>query len=449
MHMQKVARHPNFRLADDATAVGKLEALRMWWDEITEMGTRFGYYVNASKSCLILKSQELASKAAEIFEGSNISIRHTGHRHLGAPLGNTSFKSEYISSLVKEWSGILENLVHHSKTQPHAAYSAFTKGVRHKLTYFMRTIPGLGEHLRPLDNIISERLLPSFFGCLLSPLERKIMSLPPRLGGLGIPILEELAEEEYSISTAVTKSLVMAMADKEDCCGDATILEEMLKKRETRYKDLYENIVSKSDALLQRHLEEARKEGASSWLTALPLSQYDFALNKGEFRDGLLLRYGKNLPRLPDKCVCGEDATPTHLINFRRGGYVIYRHNKLCDILAGQLATVCNDVEREPDLQAVDGETFTTRMTATEDSAKPDIRAHGFYRDGQNAFFDIQLINPNSRSYLNKSVKKVFENCESNKRNKYNERILHVERGTFTPLIFSIKGGYGPEYIRM
>eukprot|EP00116_Pleurobrachia_bachei_P010997 sb/3471259/ len=154
--------------------------------------------------------------------------------------------------------------------------------------------------------------------------ERKIMSLPPRLGGLGIPILEELAEEEYSISMAVTESLVMAMADKEDCCVDATILEEMLKKRETRYKELYENIVSTSDALLQRHLEQAREEGASSWLTALPLSQYDFVLNKGEFRDGLLLRYGKTLPRLPEKCVCGEEGTPSHLINCRRGGGVCH-----------------------------------------------------------------------------------------------------------------------------
>ena len=57
----------------------------------------------------------------------------------------------------------------------------------------------------------------------------------------------------------------------------------------------------------------------------------------------------------------------------------------------------------------------------------------------------MQQTNPNSNSYLNKSVKKVYETLESKKRCKYNERILHVERGTFTPLIFSITGGYGPE----
>ena len=66
-------------------------------------------------------------------------------------------------------------------------------------------------------------------------------------------MLEELAEEEYSISTKVTEGLVMAMAGKEDCSTDGTVLEEMLKKRDTSYKELYENIVSASDALLQRH----------------------------------------------------------------------------------------------------------------------------------------------------------------------------------------------------
>ena len=91
-------------------------------------------------------------------------------------------------------------------TYAHAAYSVFTKGVRHKLTYFMRTIPGIGQKLKPLDKCITEKLLPSFFGGQLTPLERKIMSLPPKLGGLGIPILEELAEEEYEMSIAATRN---------------------------------------------------------------------------------------------------------------------------------------------------------------------------------------------------------------------------------------------------
>ena len=40
---------------------------------------------------------------------------------------------------------------------------------------------------------------------------------------------------------------------------------------------------------------------------------------------------------------------------------------------------------------------------------------------------------------------KVFQQHEREKRRKYNDRVLNVEHGTFTPLIYSITGGIGPE----
>ena len=142
------------------------------------------------------------------------------------------------------------------------------------------------------------------------------------------------------------------------------------------------------------------------------------------------------LPSLPEKCVCGDDATPEHLINCHKGGYVMHRHNKVCNILAGHLSTVCKDVQREPRLLELEGERFEARTAARGDEARPDIKARSFYRDGQVSFFDIQVVNPNSKCYLKKRVKSVFEQCEGQKRRKYNERILNVERGSFCPLIF-------------
>ena len=43
---------------------------------------------------------------------------------------------------------------------------------------------------------------------------------------------------------------------------------------------------------LQRAVEISRENGASSWLTALPLTECGFTLHKGAFRDALCLRYG-------------------------------------------------------------------------------------------------------------------------------------------------------------
>ena len=95
-------------------------------------------------------------------------------------------------------------------------------------------------------------------------------------------------------------------------------------------------------------------------------------------------------------------------------------------------------------LQPLQGEVFAS-AAATEENARPDIRARGFYRDGQQAFFDVKMLNPNSESYMKIPTAKVYERAERAKKSLYNERVLQVERGTFTPLIFSVMGGMGPE----
>ena len=152
-----------------------------------------------------------------------------------------------------------------------------------------------------------------------------------------------------------------------------------------------------------------------------------------------------DLARLPDRCVCGDKMSITHALNCARGGYVIIRHNAVRDFLAEQLSDVCADVQVEPPLQPLDGETFSSQAAATGEQARPDIRARGFFRDGQQAFFDVKLLNPNSDSYLKTPTVKIYERAERAKKSLYNERIQHVERGTFAPLIFSVTGGMGPE----
>ena len=79
-------------MADDATAVGKLEFLKMWWDTIVAEGLKYGYHVHAGKSCLILKKQDDYQKAVTIFNESVINMELTGKRHLGAVIGSNDFK---------------------------------------------------------------------------------------------------------------------------------------------------------------------------------------------------------------------------------------------------------------------------------------------------------------------------------------------------------------------
>ena len=41
--------------ADDITTAGKLKGLRRWWDKLCEIGPKYGYFPNATKTWIILK----------------------------------------------------------------------------------------------------------------------------------------------------------------------------------------------------------------------------------------------------------------------------------------------------------------------------------------------------------------------------------------------------------
>lgn len=64
------------------------------------------------------------------------------------------------------------------------------------------------DYLTPIDNLITQKLIPTLLGCQISTKEREILALPLKCGGLGIPILKELANKEYSTSRLVTDTLV-------------------------------------------------------------------------------------------------------------------------------------------------------------------------------------------------------------------------------------------------
>ena len=73
------------------------------------------------------------------------------------------------------------------------------------------------------------------------------------------------------------------------------------------------------------------------------------------------------------------------------------------------------------------------------------MAARGFWTRGSKAFLDVRVFNPMARSYANKPVAATYNTLERSKKAKYNERILNVEHGTFTPIILSCFGGMGTE----
>ena len=66
-------------------------------------------------------------------------------------------------------------------------------------------------------------------------------------------------------------------------------------------------------------------------------------------------------------------------------------------------------------------ETFQYRTANIEDGARLDMKASGFWRRGQTAFFDVRVTHVNSQSNSDKTTSKIFHQHEQAKKREYNE----------------------------
>ena len=85
------------------------------------------------------------------------------------------------------------------------------------------------------------------------------------------------------------------------------------------------------------------------------------------------------------------------------------------------------------------------RSTNVEDEARLDIKAQEFWnKSGSSTFFDVQVFNPYAPSNNKSTAAACYSKHEMEKRHKYGRRVLKVEHGSFTPLVFSTSEGWGP-----
>ena len=125
--------------------------------------------------------------------------------------------------------------------------------------------------------------------------------------------------------------------------------------------------------------------------------------------------------------------------------FIGIRHNEVRDFTAELLSEVCNDVAVEPMLTPLTGEKFTYKTANTDANARLDVSARGVWVKGSKAFFDVRVFNPLAQCYSNQTLKAAHKTNENSKKREYGERVLNVEHGSFTPLVFSCLGGMSPE----
>ena len=319
--------------ADNACGAGSVLEIKKWWGVLNSLGPVFGYFPNPKK-CWIISKPDKEASVKEVFKDTAVNVTVEGQKHLGAVIGSREYLEEYVSEKVTNWVSEITKLAEFALSQPQACYAAYTFGLKHRWTYFLRTLSDIQELLEPLENAISKVLIPAITEHRCTRLDRDILALPVRLGGLGMtnPCLDVNLEQSSSVK--VTIPLVQQIVAQSHQMPDDSLVkplqQAMRSERATALQDRAEHIRGVAPQKVQRALDLAAEKGSSVWLTVLPLREMGFNLNKREFRDAIKLRY--DWPVLDI-----EQGTFTPLIFTSTGGMgneCLQYHSRLAQLIS-------------------------------------------------------------------------------------------------------------------
>ena len=143
--------------------------------------------------------------------------------------------------------------------------------------------------------------------------------------------------------------------------------------------------------------------------------------------------------------MCGTSFSTNHATVCSHGGFPTVRHNELRDLFGELLTEVCSDVRVKPRLQLLSGEVFSSRSVNTAPDARANVQARGFWTQGEGAFFD-NTSNFFTQTHQHTWIVRdnsLFSRHEYCKRLEYEEWIVNIERGSFTPVVLATPGACG------
>ena len=170
-----------------------------------------------------------------------------GARHLGAAIGSSAFKSSFVEKKVKVWVQQVKDLAEVALTEPHAAFAVFTHCLQGRWTFLSRSMPNLSTLFEPLEDAIYRVFLSSLLRRDITRLERNIISLPARFGGLGIFNPATDCDRSHLDSKTLSEPLVTLVGRQDGALCPGELADEVKVIR----KELEAERV-------QRHLDSSR-----------------------------------------------------------------------------------------------------------------------------------------------------------------------------------------------
>ena len=312
-------------------------------------------------------------------------------------------------------------------------------------------MPELAELFTRLEVILMD-FLPALLRRDVNHLERDVLSLPARLGGLGIPKPNVLCVDAHEHSVKLSTPLIRLILQQEKHLDAEEVRMDIFHGRneidqetEKMQKLKLAEILEKAPPALKFAMKTTVEKGASSWVTTMPLHEHGTVLHKGDFVDAVYMRYGWTLPDLPTSCACSAAFSLQHALDCKLGGFRTIQHNEVRDLFVDLMREAGHVVEPEPPLQKLSGEAFDYKSANKEDDARSDLKVTGFWRNMRQAYFDVKVVSPFARSYSHLTQKSILQTAEKSNMREYRERIKEVEHADFNPLVFTTVGAMAPQ----
>ena len=182
---------------------------------------------------------------------------------------------------VEQWKAELENLAQVATSQPQSAYSILMHSLQHKWSYLMRSVGDVSALLQPIEDVIHHRVIPAITGKQnMSHAKRRLFSLPTKMGGLGIGIPPELAEQELSNSVTVTKPLIHSIRRESELSTTEIDAEQNQARKSVHLRNKQTNDSKAVEIMMalpettQRAVALVQEQGAGAWLNTLPIEEH-------------------------------------------------------------------------------------------------------------------------------------------------------------------------------
>ena len=436
--------------ADDLAMMGAVRRSVKVFQRLMEKGPSVGYFPEPEKSWHICpKEQEDAARAAFVEAGIPVNFC-CGKRYVGGFVGSEAMLERWIDPKVKKWVAGIEILARIASRYPQAAYAGLVSSLQAEWQYISRVVPGAERFLGPIENAICTKFIPALLQ-VSDPVDdklRQLLSQGVKQGGLALrnpvtsaPLLHQSSKEACEV-------LVKALHENGELSADghkACVREAGDRARKLRVKEeeaSLEEMKRRDGRKVAKRLERTKETGA--WLSCVP-NRFDGTEVSGEeFFDNLAIRYGLRPRGLPERCDgCNEPFSVEHGLSCKKGGFVGQRHDDVCEEWAHlcSMALTPARISSEPEIFYGRGLTAAQRSESEVlgDEARGDIGAHGFWKRGRTAIFDVQVCDTDARSYGNRESKKVLESAARRKKVKYEEACLERRRD-FTPMLYSVDG---------